>query len=259
MSGSSGHGHGPDYGRIAASYAYFLTQSTETVAQIAALAPVIAAHGGLTRLLDYGCGDGAFLARLLERAGVPAGLAVTLVEPAMGPRAGAIARLQAMPGVDVSAASGLGEGSAAAFDLIVANHSLYYVPDLVGTVAALCARRAEGGTIVAALLDRANALARIWVEGYAAIAEPFPFALAEDVAAALGAHGLAPRRTRIAYRIDVPDSPRAREHLVRFLFGPELAARNGERLGRPFDRYRHGERIVIETSYPQLVADGSGG
>jgi SAM-dependent methyltransferase len=258
MGGAVDRSSGPDFGEISASYAFFLAHSTETAAQIAALSPLVRATfagGKAARLLDFGCGDGAFLASVIDRAGVAVGgaLSVHLVEPVATLRARAAGRLRRVPGLQVAAAADLEAAATAAFDLILANHSLYYVPDPARTVQALCARCAGGGAIVVAMLDRANALAVLWRAGYAAIGAPFPYCLAEDVADALAACGSAPRATPIAYCIDFPDTAAARGNLVRFLFGPEIAARHGLRLARLFDRHSRGNRIVIETRHPQLV------
>src|SRR5262245_55459753 len=86
-----------DFGPIADDYAFFEEHATEAkedarayVARLGPMAPV----AGILRMLDFGCGSGAFTARFLEQAGWPPGrLRLTLVEPVEAARRQAVARL----------------------------------------------------------------------------------------------------------------------------------------------------------------------
>ena len=250
-----------DYGAIGEDVAFFLSVSTETDAQYRALAPRLYRLGrGGRRLsiLDFGGGSGAFLAGLLERSGLPAA-EVCLVEPVAAARAAAAARLAA-PGRTQRASADLdGLEPAARFDVVLANHSLYYVDDPHATVGRLRSLVAPGGLLVAALLDRDNALARIWRAGYASAGLPFPFVLAGEVEDSLGRLGCDPDRDVVDYRIDFEDRPDLCLRVLRFLFGEDL-----DRIGRSsalalFDRHRRDGRVVIETAYRHLVASSADG
>ncbi|WP_157961689.1 class I SAM-dependent methyltransferase [Acuticoccus kandeliae] len=234
-----------DYGEIADDYAFFLAHSTETEAQRAALAPHMARLGSEGRLLDFGAGDGAFTAGLVAEHGAPA--CIAFVEPSPVQAAKARARLAAL--AETRELDGL--AGAGPFDLILANHSLYYVADPPRTVAALADALAPSGRLIAALLDRENALARIWRGAYAAAGRDFPFWLADDIAPLLARHG-AVASEWVDYRLAFEDSPAARATIMRFLTGGTLGEAEAEALAL-FDRHRAGSRIVIDTRYPHLV------
>lgn len=250
---------GPDFttvfATIRADYEFFLAHSTETAAQLDNLRAHLvrqAARSGALRILDFGCGTGSFTAALLAASGIPRErLDLELVEPVAPHRAEAAARLAPL------AASVEGrdwaEGSADR-DLILANHCLYYVPDLPATAAVLAARLAPGGCLIAALQDRANPLARLWREGYATVGRPLPVALAEEAEEGLRAAGLAVERETITYRVRFPDRPENALKVLRFLFGPELAGMRSDIALALFDPYRHGGTIGIDATYPHLVA-----
>jgi SAM-dependent methyltransferase len=188
-----------DYARIRGDYEFFLAYSTEIAAQIEALGPHMAWLGRRpkpTRLLDFGCGSGQFTERLLRTAGRPPdGLGLHLVEPVPDHLQEATRRLAPFA-CRIVAAEALSNGTVSdeaandGFDLILANHSLYYVADPAATAAALLGRlAAPGGRLIAALLDHDNALARIWKAGFADAKLPFPFALAKDIEAVFRQQG----------------------------------------------------------------------
>lgn len=247
-----------DYARIRGDFAFFLAHSTETEAQIAALRPHLARlarQPRTVRLLDFGCGDGRFIEQLLRAAGpAPDCLALSLVEPVEDQRAEAAARLAPLAG-GVAATGVLPQDAAGAgFDLILANHSLYYVPDPAASVAALFAGLAPGGRLIAALLDRDNALARLWQAAFAAVGAAFPFALAHEIEAVLCRQGVTPERETIHYTIAFPDTREARHRILRFLLGANLEGLPDARASALFAPYRRGGSVVIETAYPHLTA-----
>lgn len=242
--------HGPvDYAAIRADYEFFLASSSETSAQITALAPHMRWLAGRAerRMLDFGCGTGAFAEALL-RAAPPERPKprLRLVEPVAPHRAEARARLT--PLAELAPEGDLGDER---FDLILANHSLYYVQDPTAALTDLARRLAPGGRLILALLGRDNALAEIWRDGYAAAGAAFPFFLADDAIATLGAGAL--RAEPVSYRIAFADSAEARWRIARFLFGAEAEARFGPELIALFDRRRRGAEIVIKTRYDHLV------
>jgi SAM-dependent methyltransferase len=141
------------------------------------------------------------------------------------------------------------------FDLIIANHSLYYVADPAATAAALLQRLAPGGRLIAAMLDHGNALAAIWKAGFAAGNMPFPFILAEQLEAILDRLGFALERETISYKIGFPDREEAKRHILRFLLGADLKYLSTAQVNALFEPYRHGDQVLIATSYPHLVAE----
>jgi hypothetical protein len=122
------------FGPIRDDYAFFLQHSTEVEADLRAYAPHLQ---GLTmgdapiRMLDFGCGDGGFTAEFLVRSGWPLErLWLALVEPDITYRQRAADRLQAFTSHPVPAWPVLPRHLNVCFELILANHVLYYVPDL---------------------------------------------------------------------------------------------------------------------------------
>jgi SAM-dependent methyltransferase len=141
------------------------------------------------------------------------------------------------------------------FDLIIANHSLYYVAEPAATAAGLPQRLAPGGRVIAALLDHGNALAGIWKAGYAAANMRFPFMLAEQLEAILDRLGCALERKAISYEIAFPDREDAKRRILRFLLGADLEHLSTTQVNALFEPYRHGEMVRIATTYPHLVAE----
>lgn len=247
-----------DFGALAGDYAFFLDHSSETAAQIEALGAHLAwltGRPGSARLLDFGCGTGAFTEALLRAVEPPPErLALWLVEPVAAQLERAAARLAPLAGRVTPLGAGLAARRAPHFDLILANHSLYYVPDLPAAAADLLGRLAPGGRLIAALLDRDNALAGIWQAGFAAARRPFPFALAEDLEAALRRLGIETVREPINYRIAFADSRKARLKVLRFLMAQYFEHVSPDEAAALFDPFRRGGNVVIETAYPHLVA-----
>lgn len=246
-----------DYGEVRGDFEYFLAHSTETAAQTAALRPHLerqVAGAGLVRMLDFGCGAGLFTERLLRESGIGrACIELWLVEPVAAQLHEARARLAPWAARVDSLGPDPGSAGDGSFDLILANHSLYYVPDLDATAAKLLRLLAPRGRLIAALLDRRNALARLWRDGFAQAGMPFPFPLAEDAEAAFRRLGPQARRETVRYTVTLPDQPTARRRVLRFLLGPEAVLRlpgSAESLFEPFTR---DGRILIETTYPHLV------
>jgi trans-aconitate methyltransferase len=122
------------FGPIRDAYAFFQQHATETEADIRAYLPhllVVATGDQPIRMLDFGCGDGAFTAALLAHAPwSPARLQLALVEPDDVYRQQAVARLQAYTTRPVRAWAALPAHLRSCVDLVLANHVLYFVPDL---------------------------------------------------------------------------------------------------------------------------------
>ncbi len=247
-----------DYGTIEDDFAFFIAHSSESEAQIAALGPHLAWLAGRprpARMLDFGCGDGDFTESLLRAAGPPPeSLVLWLLEPVAAHLAQAAERLARLADRVTPIGAALTD-AARPFDLILANHSLYYVRDLRAATADLLDRLAPGGRLIAALLDRRNALAKICRAGFASAELAFPYFLAEDFEAELRRHGVEPMREPVAYRIAFADSREARLKILRFLLAHHFQHLPPEKGAALFDPFEAGGRIVIETAYPHLIAE----
>src|SRR5262245_33685493 len=159
-----------DFGPIADDYAFFETHATEAAndsgAYVQRLARSVPAEGPI-RMLDFGCGSGTFTARFLEEAAWPAArLHLTLVEPVEAARREALARTAGYsdhPAVDSATPPGR---TSSYFEVVLANHSLYYVPGLPDQLAGLIDALSPAGVFVTAIASRANALIEFWITGF---------------------------------------------------------------------------------------------
>src|SRR5262245_58145201 len=100
------------------------------------------------------------------------------------------------------------------FDLIIANHSLYYVADPAAIAAALLQRLTPGGRLIATMLNHGNALARIWKAGFAAAKMHFTFLLAEQMEAILVRLVCALKRETISNQIGFPYCKQAKGRIT---------------------------------------------
>jgi SAM-dependent methyltransferase len=169
------------FGSIRDDYAFFLQHSTEAEADLRAYAPHL--HGLAMadesyRMLDFGCGDGGFTAKfLVQSRWLPERLWLAIVEPDATYRQQAIDRLQAFTPHPVQAWPALLPHVKACFELILANHVLYYVRDLKGTLSAILHALATPGLFLAAMAGRTNALAQFSRRCFDILGKPFPFGL----------------------------------------------------------------------------------
>jgi SAM-dependent methyltransferase len=248
-----------DYAEVRDDFEFFLAHSTETAAQIAVLAPHmawLAERSKPARMLDFGCGAGLFTERLLRALGPsPEHLVLALVEPVGKQLQEAEQRLGPLASRVKAAGPDVGATADDRFDLIIANHSLYYVAEPTATAAALLQRLAPGGRLIAALLDHANALAGIWKGGYAAANLRFPFMLAEQLEAILNRPAVRLGRETISYEIVFPDREGAKRRILRFLMGADLEQVPTAQVNALFEPYRHAGMVSIATTYPHLVAE----
>jgi trans-aconitate 2-methyltransferase len=246
-----------DFGPIADDYAFFEKHATEAEqdarAYVERLAGVVPAEGTI-RLLDFGCGSGTFTARFLNQAGwPPARLRLTLVEPVEPARRQAVARLVGYTEHPVADSAALPGGAVGNFDVVLANHVLYYVPDLRGQLAGLIGALPHSGVFVTAIAPRTNALIAFWIAGFRSLGREIPYNTAEDVEIALRGLSAEYEKQQVAYQLTFPDTEENRMRIIRFLLAEHLAQLSHRPLLDLFDQYAHSGRIDIRTASDQFT------
>lgn len=230
-----------DYGPIASDYAFFQAHTTERERDVAQYAATVAEHGlgtGPIRLLDFGCGDGGFSKRLLATLAVPADrLNLTLIEPETNYRHHAVDAVTPFSSLPVEAYEELPKGTTSQFDLIVANHCLYYVPDLAGTVPRLLDALATPGLFTAAMAGPGNHLNEVWAWAFGLLGEPIPYHDATTLSRILTDLGVSFETRDVAIETSFPDTAENRLRIIRFLTGKHFADLPKEPMLAIFDPY----------------------
>lgn len=251
-----------DFATIENDYAFFMAHSTEAEQDAAEyareLAPLQAlkpkAHDAQPsaqrpiRLLDFGCGTGEFLARLLaEVRWAPKLLEVTLVEPMNHQRDEAARRLASFTAHPITRLDKLPDARASQFDVVLSNHALYYVEDLEQTLDQLYSLVRPGGRLLLAVAGWDNTLMKLWRVGFSLLGRPVPYYAAEDVEAALSRRAVPFRRSQVHYKIQFRDTPENRLKILRFLFGEYLREIPASPMLDQFAAHTHDGTITIPT------------
>ncbi len=241
-----------DFGLIAEDYAFFETHATEAQEDARAyaqrLAGIVPAEGAI-RLLDFGCGSGSFTARLIDEAGWPPWrLRLSLVEPVDAARRQAVARLARYSDHPLVDSATLPSDTAGRFDVVLANHVFYYVPNLDAHLSALVDALAPSGVLVTAIAPRSNALIEIWIAGFRLLGREIPYNTSEDVESSLRRLGAEYRQRQVGYALTFADTEANRMNILRFLLADHLAQMPRKPLLDLFDRYSQSGQIKIQTS-----------
>jgi SAM-dependent methyltransferase len=248
-----------DFGPIQDDYAFFEDHSTEAAADAAAYLPHVrqlAEAGRAVRLLDFGCGSGRFTARLLSSAGFdPRNLRLTLVEPVEDYRRQAAERLTEFTAYPIETSPTLSAGHDGSFDLVLANHCLYYVPDLEETLTKLLHSRVAGGRLLGSCAGLDNLLIKFWRRGYKLLNRPVPHHIWGDVASVL----TYPLMTafsveEVRYELTFDDTEENRSSILRFLFGADFPALPRAAALGFFDPYTNGGQVRMDIVHEQFLA-----
>lgn len=235
---------------IIPDYTFFVAHSTEALETKKALLDQIAkwrlAPADPISLLDFGCGDGELLEHLVTHSPQLTGkaLALTLIEPVEISREIAIARLNAQSLVSLFAAKKLPKRLSESFHLIIANHTLYYVPDLTQTVARLLATLRSDGLFLVTLASDKDALVQYWYNQFRRLGMKVPYNVHSDLVQVLKSIGASYRIQEIPSQLDFEDTTENRTKIAHFLLG-EYLEKAGTAALTYFDRYLHHKRISM--------------
>lgn len=238
-------------------YLFFQEQSTEADEDLRSYMPhvhALATGSGSIRMLDFGSGSGRFTCQFLGLAGLPSDrLRLSLVEPDEEYRQQAIEQLQPFTVHPVQTWPALPPHSDACFDLVLANHVFYYVPDLDEVLASLLRALTPSGLFLAAMAGKRNTLIQFATYCFALINMPYPYHTAEDLEASLDMQGEVYRKQAMHYELAFPDAEENRLKVMRFLMADYFDEIPRQPMADLFSPYAQTGRIVIKTGHEQFV------
>jgi trans-aconitate 2-methyltransferase len=200
-------------------------------------------------MLDFGCGSGSFTARFLEQFGwPPERLKLTLVEPVESVRPQAVVRSKGYTTTAISDSATLPEGLFGCFDLVLANHVFYYVPDLENILQRLISSLSPRGMFLTAIAGYTNALIEFWIAGFRLISREIPYNTSEDVETSLRDLGANYQKQPVSYEVKFQDTQENRMRMIRFLLADHLRDMPHEPLLALFDKYSHAGRIEFQSA-----------
>ena len=144
-------------------------------------------------------------------------LSLALVEPVAVYREQAEKSLAEFTAEPVRAFAKLESCHESHFDLVLANHVFYYVPNLRGTLSELLAKLAPGGVFMTSIAGFDNTLIQFWQACFAMLGKPIPYNTSEDVQQVFAKLGVAASTQKIHYRLEFPDTTENKSSVLRFL------------------------------------------
>lgn len=232
-------------------YSFFLGHSTEPAAcRSAMLGPIKEKFGarGALKMLDFGCGGGEFLERLLESWNYPKNdLELALIEVDPG-YLEAARKKTAIFSTRPIRASVTAQESENSLDLITSNHVLYYVKDLPATLGLFKKWLKPGGLGIVILGGRGNQLCRLWELAFGRAGQAVPYYLAEDVLAVLEDMKANVVHQTVQSQLRFPDTLENRRKILRFLFQGKPEGPGPETLSGLMDGWSVGGEIVMENA-----------
>lgn len=140
------------------------------------------------------------------------------------------------------------------FDIILANHSLYYVDDPIQSMLALLARLREQGMIIATLADPVlNPLLVLWYEAFSSLGRPVPFYVPEEIFQAIGYLGLMVKINRVESKLFFPDTPINRKKIFKFVLGQYACLFEDRYIDDFFDPFSHEDNVNIPLVDDHLI------
>lgn len=225
------------FSEIESDYQFFVDHSNEAAQVLAYVENEVrfrceSAPSAL-RLLDYGCGDGKFSACLTGALrGMKNEIHVSLVEPSAGYLEQASSRFSE-PGFLQQSAKSIRE-IRGTFDLILANHVLYYVNDLKQCLRDLESVAEMNSVAWVTLGNERNSLIQICSAAHRMLDRAYPFYQSKDLETLLQKEARVYKKTEVTSQLQCQDREENRLKLLRFILGREINASNFLCLLDPF-------------------------
>jgi ubiquinone/menaquinone biosynthesis C-methylase UbiE len=246
-----------DFDKIASEFAFLwqhVTGAQEKARAYEEHLATVKPADGIVNMLDFGCGSGAFAEQFLEHHGwPPEQLRLTLVDTAESMRHEAVARLARFTTSPLVESSALPLALDKRFDIVLANHVLYYVPDLEGALRQLIAALTPTGVFLVAIAARTNVLRELLTAAFELLGREVPYNTPDDIEIALHAVNANYETYQVPYELSFPDSVENRMHIIRFLVAEHLAQIPQQPLLEWFDQFSHAGRIEIRTKNDHYV------
>lgn len=244
-----------DFSTLHADYAFFEAHTTEAQADMEGYLPFLRQRletEAALRWLDLGCGSGNFTSLLLTSLQAPPEhLHLSLVEPDASYRQAAQACLQRFTAHTIDAWSAMPMNTSQPYDFALANHVLYYVPDLAAVVEQIVRSLKPTSRFITAMGGRDNTLAQIWESSLPLLGQSLPYHTGEDLERVLAQFDYPYYKQRIDYVVRFPDSEQNRLHLLRFLFADHFDERQRRQLLLLLEPYKEADLIVIPNHHEQ--------
>lgn len=248
-----------DFAPLRDDYAFFESHTTEAEEDLRgyeAVFPGRLQRRGVVRTLDFGCGAGRFSRRFLERLAIPPErLRLALVEPVDADREEAQRTLAAFSRRPVEAWPELPSPVVRRFDLILANHVFYYVPDLEAVALRLLDALAPSGLLLTAMAGRRNPLIQFWNRCFAWMGRPVPYHTSDDLEAILVRRQHPFRKQDVHSVLSFPDREEHRLKILRFLLGNYFDEGPRQAMLDLFEPFVSRETIVMPLVHEQYMIE----
>jgi SAM-dependent methyltransferase len=250
-----------DFSLIETDHLFFMRSATEAQADREAhLLELRQSFPELRRLdwLDIGCSQGEFTSSLCQEWNWPSShLSLGLLEPVETHRRVAIEVLSRFTQLPPREVLDLSMEKHASFDVVLANHSCYYVEQVEQTIKELSRLLRPEGLGIIAIAGANNFLIELWKTGFESMGQSVPYWIAEDCQIAFEKLDISFREKKVSYEINFADSQENRDRILRFLFGEYWSRLNREPLRASFSEYRHGDEVQIKTDCHHFIFTGS--
>lgn len=234
---------------ILESYQFFERHSTEAEKILAICRNLVQGWNSkkqIKSVLDFGCGSGKFMESLLLQGTLPyQSLNLNLAEPDPVYKGEALNRLQPYLNNPISFVGHDLTDVSAKYDLIIANHVLYYVDDLRKIITKLKGTLAPGGHLMITISDARNPLTHLLLRHFELRNLECPYYTFRCVDQKLRELGLSyiPMEARSELRFN--NTIENRDKIISFILGSHRQLKHRSMVEEFFERYSEGTQIRI--------------